>query len=257
MMSFFNKVLASVGIGSAKVDTKLEKSSFIAGEYMNGVVEINGGQIEQKIDAIYITILTTYIRESNDKKYTDHAAIQKVQISDPFTIQANEIKTIPFSLQLPLDTPITYGRSRVWLATGLDIKNAVDPHDKDFIEVRPNSLTSAILEEIQKLGFRLREVECEQASNRIRRRYPFIQEFEFVPTSGPFRGKLDELEVMFLEQSEQSTEILLQVDRRARGIGSFLAEALEMDESFVRLSVAIEDLPQLRSILQQTISKHC
>ncbi|NQD67677.1 sporulation protein, partial [Bacillus haikouensis] len=46
-MSFFNKVFASFGIGAATVDTKLEKSSYKAGETANGVVEIRGGSTSQ------------------------------------------------------------------------------------------------------------------------------------------------------------------------------------------------------------------
>ncbi|MGB3102518.1 MAG: sporulation protein, partial [Psychrobacillus psychrotolerans] len=119
-MSFFNKVLASVGVGGAKVDTKLEKSEFTAGEIMQGVVEVVGGNLEQQIDAIYLTVNTTYIRESNDRKYTDVAAFQKYKVTEPFTIGANEKKAIPFSLTLPEDAPVTYGSTRVWISTGLD-----------------------------------------------------------------------------------------------------------------------------------------
>ncbi|MGM0827977.1 MAG: sporulation protein [Bacillota bacterium] len=254
-MSFFNKVFASIGIGAATVDTKLEKSSYQAGETAKGIVEITGGSADQNIDAIYLTLFTTYIRESDDKKYTDYAPIQKVQISEPFTIGENEKKQFPFSFTLPFETPITYGNTRVWVATGLDIKNAVDPKDKDYIEILPNELTNAVLTSIQELGFRIRKVECEQAPRRYRGRYPFIQEFEFVPVNGPYQRKLDELEVMFLNQSEEQVDLLLEVDRRARGLGGFLAEALEMDESMVRLTIRTTDIPHLSSKLKDVINK--
>ncbi|HZG71791.1 MAG TPA: sporulation protein [Chondromyces sp.] len=254
-MSFFNKMLASFGIGAAKVDTKLEKSSFTAGERIRGAVEVRGGSVGQQIDSIYLTLFTTYIRESDDKKYTDYAAIVKTKINEPFHIGPNELRSFPFEIRLPEETPITYGNTRVWVATGLDIKNAVDPQDKDYIEVRPSELAGRILEEIELLGFRLRQVECEQASSSMRSRYPFVQEFEFIPVSGPFRGRLDELEVVFISQSSDRAELILEVDRRARGFGGFLAEAFEMDESLVRLSIATNDLPNLRSILQQTIER--
>ncbi|MCA1058453.1 sporulation protein [Rossellomorea aquimaris] len=254
-MSFFNKVFASIGIGAATVDTKLEKSSYEAGEIVNGVVEITGGSTEQSIDAIFLTLFTTYIRESDDKKFTDYAPIQKVQISNPFTVLENEKKEIPFSFTLPFETPITYGNTRVWVATGVDIKNAVDPKDKDYIEIVPNQLTNAILTSVQELGFRIRKVECEEAPRRYRGRYPFIQEFEFVPVKGRYQRKLDELEVMFLNQTEDQVELLLEVDRRARGLGGFLAEALEMDESMIRMSIRSSDVPQLPSLLQDAIDK--
>ena len=255
-MSFFNKVLASIGVGGAKVDTKLEKSEYVAGEIMNGKVEIFGGKLEQQVDSIFLTVYTTYIRESDDRKYTDVAPVIKHKINEPFVIGVGETKSIPFSIELPAETPITVGNTRVWVSTGLDIKNAVDPEDKDYIEVRPTRLAASILGEMENLGFRLRKAECEQASRKIRGRYPFVQEFEFVPTSGAFRGRLDELEVVFLTQSEQSAELLLEVDRRARGFGGFLSEALEMDESHVRLSIHASDVPNLHDKLKQVISRY-
>ena len=54
-MSFFNKVFASVGIGAAKVDTKLEKDRVMPGEEVRGIVEIRGGNTEQNIDDIYLS----------------------------------------------------------------------------------------------------------------------------------------------------------------------------------------------------------
>lgn len=255
-MSFFNKMLASIGVGSAKVDTKLEKSSYTAGETIRGEAEVYGGNVEQQIDAIYLTLYTTYIKEVDDNKYTANAPVQKFKVSDPFIVQVNETKFIPFSFKLPFDVPITVGKTEVWVATELDIRSGVDAQDRDYIEIRPSQLASQILEGIQQIGFRLRKAECEQASYRYRSHYPFLQEFEFVPTGGMFRGKLDELEIVFLSQTESQAEILMQVDRKARGFGGFLAEALDVDESHVRLTIKQQDLHNIGEILRQTIERY-
>ncbi len=108
-MSFFNKVLASVGIGAAKVDTKLVQDTVTPGGEIKGVVEIRGGNVEQKIDAIYLSIHTTYLKESDDKKYTVTGLVDRFQITASFNLRANERKEIPFSFILPLDTP------QVWI----------------------------------------------------------------------------------------------------------------------------------------------
>ena len=55
-MSFFNKVLASVGIGSAKVDTKLETDVSTPGRQIKGVVEIQGGSTQQQINDVYLIL---------------------------------------------------------------------------------------------------------------------------------------------------------------------------------------------------------
>jgi sporulation-control protein len=254
-MAFFDKVFANVGIGSATVDTKLERDTYMPGETINGVVEIRGGKVDQQVDDIYLSLNTTYLKESDDKKYTVTATIDRFRITNPFSIGKNERKEIPFSFQLPLDTPLSIGRSKIWVTTGLDIKNAVDPGDKDFIQVVPNPLMNAIFNAVDGLGFRLREADCEEASYKVRGRLPFVQEFEYVPTSGPFRGRLDELEVVMRPSGSGAIELLLQVDRRARGLGGLFAEAAGLDETNVRITVTNADIPNLQQQIQSVIQR--
>lgn len=255
-MSFFNKVFASVGIGSATVDTKLEKDTYMPGETVRGVVEIKGGRIDQQIDEIYLSLNTTYLRESDDKKYTVTATIDKFRITSPFVITVNERKEIPFTFQLPYDTPLSIGRSKVWVTTGLDIKDGVDPSDKDYLKVVPNPLMTAVFNAVDNLGFRIREADCEEAPRRLRGRFPFVQEFEFVPTSGPFRGRLDELEVVFFPSGNGDLDIMFQVDRRARGLAGLFSEAMGTDETNVRLTVSNADIPYLQQKIQSVIQRY-
>lgn len=255
-MSFFNKVFASIGIGSATVDTKLERDSVIPGEQINGVIEIRGGKVEQNIDNIYLTLNTTYMKESNDKKVYETAQIERLHVSKPLTLKPNDIQTIPFTISIPVDTPITYGRTKIWVATGLDIKAAIDPTDKDFLLVKPNSHTEAVLEAVANLGFRLREVECEAAPYHMRTRLPFIQEFEFIPVSGTFRGKLDELEIVFSNITKEETIVYMQIDRKAKGLGGLLAEALDIDESKVQFTVNNKDILNMKEKIFTIIQKY-
>lgn len=256
-MSFFNKVFASVGIGSAKVDTRLEKDKVKPGEEVRGIVQVRGGSIEQQIDDIYLSLHTTYIKESDDKKYTATAQIDRFRLTQAFLIKANETKEIPFTFRLPLEMPLSMGRTKVWVSTGLDIKNAVDPSDKDYLTVLPNPLMEGIFNAVSDLGFRLREAECEEAPRHLRRHLPFVQEFEFVPVSGPFRGRLDELELVFYPNNDNEIEVLMQVDRRARGLGGFLSEAMGMDETYVRMNIHASDIPALKQKIQSAVERYC
>ncbi len=254
-MSFVNKLLASVGIGSATVDTKIFRSQLVPGENVDGIVQIRGGNVEQNIDGIYLSLFTTYELKKDDHRVTAQTEIGRYQLTQPLVIRPNEVKEVPFSFQLPLDTPITIGKTKVWVRTGLDIKNAVDPADRDYISIVPTPLVGAIFDSLGKLGFRLRNADCEQAKGIFRKRLPFIQEFEFVPVSGTFRGKLDELEVVFFPNPD-GVEVLMEVDRKARGFASLLAEALEMDESLVRFTVSNRDIPRLTEIIRSVIARH-
>ncbi|WP_342526090.1 sporulation protein [Chryseomicrobium sp. FSL W7-1435] len=255
-MSLFNKMLASIGVGSAKVDTVLSKAVYRAGEQMEGVIKISGGKSEQQIDAIYLAVYTTYIRELDDRKFTDKAVVHKQKVVDHFTLAANEQKEIPFSFVVPFDTPVTKGATRVWIQTMLDIASAVDPTDKDYIQVEPTVLAATVLKEIENLGFRLRKADCQQASRKYKGMYPFMQEFEYVPMTGEFYGKLDEIEVVFLSQTPDKAELLLQIDRKARGFGGFLAEAMDQDETFVPLTIHKHEVSDIKSKLYQVLRKY-
>lgn len=255
-MALFNKVLAQIGIGAATVDTKLVKAQLTAGEKIEGTVEVYGGNTEQHIDSIYLRLYTTYVREKDDKKVKENVILNSFKINDPFTIQPGDRKDIPFSFDLPIDTPVTMGNTRVWVTTGLDIKNAIDPRDIDHVEVLPSPVIQASINAMNDIGFRLRQVECEEAPRRIRRRLPFMQEFEFVPTKGPFYGKLDEVELTFLPDGPDRFEVFMEVDRRARGLSGLFAEALDMDESIVHFQVTNHEIPRIKQMLQEVIQRY-
>lgn len=245
------KFLSSIGIGSARVDTKLLKSEFEPGEEIEGTVEIQGGSTEQSIDEIYLSVLCTYTRESNDKKYEDTAELLRKKLLDPFVISPNKTKTVSFRLELPYDVPVTKGKTKVWIQTGLDIKKAIDPKDRDYIQILPHPLVHAFLQSAQSLGFRIHKVDCEEAPRYLRQKTLFVQEFEFKAASGKFRGRLDELEAIFFV-SQNQVEVILQVDRK----GGFLFEALEMDENFVRFTYGPNDLSTLTEKLSDVIDRY-
>lgn len=254
-MSFFGKVLASIGVGSAKVDTKLHKTVFNVGEDVTGVVEVKGGSVEQVIEDIYLSVCTKYVRKSGDNTIHETGTVVRYRAADGFVIKPNETKEIDFSFELPLDTPVTQGKSSVWVHTELGISSAIDPTDNDYITVAIPPITRHVLDTVVNLGFRLRETENEYGKVRGSR-LSFVQEFEFVATSGRFRGKLDELEVVVLNKSGHEAEVLLQIDRRARGLASFISEGLGADETKVSLTVTTSNLNNLEHELENLIERY-
>ncbi|WLR52781.1 sporulation protein [Bacillus tianshenii] len=255
-MSFFKKMFASIGVGAAEVDTQLEQDILRAGSDITGKVVIRGGSVAQDIDAIYLSLNTTYLREVDDDKVEETGVIGRYQVTNPFTIAPDEVKEIPFSFELPLGTPVSIGRSHVWVQTGLDIKMAVDPSDRDYIRVEPHPYMSAFFEALDELGFKLQEAENEVAPKMLGSRLPFVQEFEFIPYRGEFRGKLDELEVIFLAVSENEFDVWMEVDRRAQGLGGLFSEMLDMDETKLRIRLTADELPNLKGELHRLIKDY-
>ncbi|PEP95027.1 sporulation protein [Bacillus toyonensis] len=237
----FQKFLASVGIGSAKVDTVLEKEEYVVGETIIGKVRITGGSVSQQIESIYLTLSTSYVREVDDKKVTATFDLERVRLTDPF------------SFKMPIEAPLTLGMKTVWVHTGLDIKNSIDPSDRDYIQVLPNALLNSVLESVNQLGFKARHIECEELPYRLRKQVPFAQEFEFIPVSGQYYGKLDELELLILPSSHDRLEIIMEVDRKSRGLAGLFAEALDLDEKVIRFTVTNEDIPTMQQKINNYI----
>ncbi|WP_066377653.1 MULTISPECIES: sporulation protein [unclassified Anabaena] len=250
----FKNLLASVGIGAAKVDTRLFNNSVIPGEVLEGEVYILGGDVAQNIDDIYLKLATEYEREVDDSTVTEECVLVNYRLSERFTIQPNEEVMIPFSLDLPYEMPLTFGKTPVYIRTGLDIKSAINPRDRDYLEVRPHPLMQRVLQALENLGFQLNEVDCEY-THHFGGTYPFVQELEFRPT-GNYRNHLDELEVIFFFKPDE-LEVLLEIDKRARGWKGWMEEAFDLDERYMRLVVTPSDLEQdLEVMIDQMIQSH-
>lgn len=240
----FKKLLATFGVGSAKVDTHLERSSFFPGEEIRGVTHVVGGDLTQTIDDIYINLVTRYLKEVNDSTHRINHNLTTTKIASSFSIQPNETRSFPFSLWLPYDTPLTMYNHPVYLQTGLDIKMAIDPSDKDSIEVKPLPLMQSIFNGMQMLGFQFRKADCEY-SRRLARNYPFVQEFEFKPNYGSsYQGRVDEVEVVFWVDTPEQMQVILEVDRKGRGLKGIFTEAFDMDERKVHIQTSGQDLHQ-------------
>lgn len=248
----FKKLLAKVGIGAATVDTRLYDDLLAPGEILNGEVHITGGNVSQEIDDIYLYVATQYKREIDDSTVTEECLLVQYRLSERFSLQPQEERSIPFSIQLPFETPLTWGNQPVYLRTGLDIARSIDPGDTDSIQVRPHPLMQLVLDAVENLGFHLYKVDCEY-NPHFGGQYPFVQEFEFQPV-GQYQSQLDELEIIFSLYLDQ-LEVFLEIDKRARGFGSFLEEAFDMDERYVRFQVTPDYLNLPLGELEATIDE--
>ncbi|ETR72072.1 MAG: sporulation-control protein [Candidatus Magnetoglobus multicellularis str. Araruama] len=227
-------------------------------------VKIVGGNADQKIDGLYFSLHTNYKQsfayeyddgEVEEEEVENVATLAQFKVSEPFILSAGETKEIPLSFDLPWHTPLTIGNSEVWINTGLDIKRGKDASDKDFIDVKPGDLANSLFVALEDLGFEPRDVECEAIPETSNFPLPFVQEFEWVPVSGPFHGKLDELEIVCIPEDD-CLDVWMEIDRKARNMGSFVQEMLGQNESHIYFTVCEEELSNLPDQLHELIDNH-
>jgi len=244
----FKKILASVGIGAAKVDTVLETEHLQPGQKFNAVIVIKGGDVDQEISGLDLALMTRVKVENDDGEYFTNHVIEKWRITDIGMIAAGAEKHIPFEARLHSETPITeinagYNQSHVWLETGLDIDLALDPTDRDALHIYPNDAVSTLMEAMDRLGFSLVKADVEKGylkAPTFQSHSGCYQELEYRPNSRSLFG-LQEIELSFVPEAHK-THVLIELDRAFRGDGYV---DLTIEHDHVNLSQLCDQLERL------------
>jgi sporulation-control protein len=246
-MNIFKNPLTSFGIGAAKVDARLEKSTFRQGEQVVGQVYVQGGGAEQRIDEVYIYLVMQYEYEGSQAEYL----IEKFLITEAFSIKPKEERRLPFQFQLPYDVPVSTSGAPIYLKTGLDIKMARDPQDVDGVEILPHAYIDMILEAVEDIDFQLSNVKFDFEHHFSR--HPFVQTYHYTPT-GKMEDLLDSISFVFYAD-EREVEVVIQLDKKGDDLISSMEEAFQLDERLGRFTISQQEIHQGREILVNRLVK--
>ena len=222
------KLLASVGIGKAKVDAILLSDTLRAGDDFEVEVVITGGEVEQELNGLEFAIMAEAKAETevgdNEVTYNKSLVLQHWHQTLNITVAPGEEITRQFTLTLHPETPATelFGQhiSKVWLQTGLDIKNGLDGSDQDSLCIHPSATQLAVLELVEQSGYSLFKIDIEAGQahgHGFSSHLPCYQEYEFKPQSRSLFGAR-ELEVTFVDNGSE-TGVLIEIDRAFLGDG--------------------------------------
>ncbi|MDC7702806.1 sporulation protein [Vogesella indigofera] len=220
----FKKLLASIGVGGAKIDTRLDNPRLRPGEVLSGHVLVQGGNADQDIEKIELVLMTEAEQEAGDHEARGAIALGVIRVAERFTIRAGETRQLPFQLLLPAETPVNalphYGRPLpVWIHTDLAIAAAVDANDRDLLEIHPTAQIGTLLAAFEQLGWPLYSTDVEVGTARVGNVMSTLgcyQEFELKPRGGNFR--IQEIELTFIPYGHD-THVLVEVDSRFGGDG--------------------------------------
>ncbi|WP_329130468.1 sporulation protein [Streptomyces sp. NBC_01476] len=219
----FRKLLASLGAGGASVETELTQPDVVPGGVVQGEVRIQGGSVGQRIEGLSVGLQARVEVErrdaqGNDTEYHQNIEFHRQSVGGAFELAAGAVHLVPFTLEIPWETPVTMflGRHltgmKLGVTTELAIDRAVDAGDLDPLNVHPLPAQQALLDAFGQLGFAFRSADLEKGVLRdTRQRLPFYQEIEFHAPS-QYRG-LKQVELTFVADGDQM-DVVLEMDKK-------------------------------------------
>lgn len=240
------KILATIGIGGAKIDLQLDRTQIRMGENVNGIIQVVGGSTEQSIDRLTVELRVSSKYTSGERTVFVNEKVASVIITDEdFILHPGETREFPFQFTCPERIPVSSVTTNYYFQTNLDIESAIDAKDRDFVQILPNGLQRNFLEGFARLGF----THYSEGYTGYARG---IQMIQFKPTTW-LRGKYDEI-VFHYSPANSANQIsgFFELDKKTKGLLGAIADELDLDERKGRYYFTAEDLAT-PEIAEQTI----
>jgi sporulation-control protein len=245
--------LASVGIGSAKVDAYIETENLVPGANCDVNIVIKASEsVSQDINGLVLALCTSAKsdHEIGDSKVNAYNtvvlgkwALKPTELGMSSSIlEAGKVIEGNITIKLPDETPVSTignGQAKVWLATGLDIAKGLDSSDKDFLPVEPTEFQENTLNAMIDLGYQLFKVDVEMGHVRgqgFASQVGCYQEFEFKKKAGMFSSS--EVEVTFVHNGND-VGLLVEKDRFLGGDAYFSA-VMSRNATFEQIKATIQ-----------------
>lgn len=217
----FKKMMSGLGVQGVTVETRLHNPTLQAGEILQGEISFTGGASDKEINGLYLKLMTMAEVESGDHEFNQPLVLDQWRISSSFLLKAHQTHHVPFTMEIPHETPITEvscrrNGTRVWVETQMDVDWGLDATDRDYLRILPTPAMQVFLQAMQQCGFVLSTVDVEKGqltAQHFRSSIGCYQELEFV-SSQMFSG-FNEVEVSFVAEAQQ-THVMLEVDRSFR-----------------------------------------
>ncbi|MCR8847433.1 sporulation protein [Rossellomorea sp. SC111] len=123
------KYMSLFGVGSAKIDLVLPKTSFKQGEPLHGYFFLEGGIIEQKLKRVECD-LVMFDKNGKKEKLIDSTTVLQSDI-----IRADERNKLSFTYRIPVGVPRSQDGVRYLFKTKLTFDQGVESVDEDFISI--------------------------------------------------------------------------------------------------------------------------
>lgn len=214
----FKRLLGSLGVGGPTVDTVLAPGAVPPGGTLSGQVHLKGGDSDFTIEHITLELVALVEAEHDGGESEGAVVFERFTVGGGFRLAADELHSVPFSVMLPWETPITelYGQGLgivLGVRTELAVAGAKDKGDLDQLTVGPLPAQEAILEALGQLGFGFKSADLELGRiGGTGQQLPFYQEIELAPAP-QYAHQVNGIEVTFLA-NPAGMEVILEADKR-------------------------------------------
>jgi sporulation-control protein len=239
----FKRMLQALGVGGPSVETVLANPNCRPGGFLEGQVQVLGGDHPVDVEYLAIGLITRVEVESGDNEYNADQEFHRQRLTGSFRLDAGARYDVAFRFDVPWETPITevYGQHlhgmTMGLTTELEVARAVDKSDLDAVAVHPLPAQERILDALLRLGFRFSRADVERGRvYGVEQQLPFYQEIEFHPPSAYASG-INQLELTFIP-TPQRLQVILEIDKRGGmfteghdAFGTFIVDYATVDQT--------------------------
>ncbi|MEV7541564.1 sporulation protein [Streptomyces sp. NPDC089915] len=214
----FKRLLGSMGVGGPAVDTVLDPAGATPGGSLSGEVRLTGGRADFDIEHIRLELVARVEAETEHGEHDGSVVFERFTVGGGFRLHEGEHRTVPFTVTLPWETPITelHGQPLgvvLGVRTELGVAGAKDKGDLDALTVRPLPVQEAVLEALGRLGFGFKSADLEYGRiTGTGQQLPFYQEIELTPAPR-YAAQANEIEVTFLA-NPAGMEVVVEADKR-------------------------------------------
>ncbi|HEU4349389.1 MAG TPA: sporulation protein, partial [Actinoplanes sp.] len=215
----FKRMMRAMGVGGPSVETVLANPNCRPGGYLEGTVQVVGGDHATDIEYLAIGLITRVEVESGDSEYRTDQEFHRQRLTGSFRLDPGARHEVPFRFDVPWETPITevYGQHlhgmTMGLTTELEVARAVDKSDLDAVAVHPLPAQERILDALLRLGFRFSRADVERGRvHGVQQQLPFYQEIEMY-SAPQYASKINEVEITFVT-NPQGVELILEFDKK-------------------------------------------
>jgi len=145
-------LMARFGVGTATLKLQLPQTHFFHGDSIEGTLILEGGNVEQYIERIFVTLLEYHPAGKNSY----WKIVNSAEVTGALLVAPHQVQEYPFQLLVPELAHITtsdYTANSTRVEAEADILGAVNPSGSIDVQITPDPEIMALDEAMSALGF--------------------------------------------------------------------------------------------------------